>query len=933
MGRACWAVVLALLLCACASTDDTFRKSALPKPSREVVIDTMAKLAQLDNGVRLFVVPDPNARMVEVDVRHRVGSRDEPAGKAGLAHLVEHLMFTIPSGDAQGRPIFNELKQDAFSFNAWTSEDETHYTNYGPPGLLDTFLRHLGWRFDISCEDITGDLFAREREVVRNELMLRGPARRYAGALQDALVPVGHPYHSNAEVDADVLDTLTLEDVCAFASTYYVPARTDVVITGAVDPQQALQTLKAYVGDIPRGNPPPRADVPAFDATKVAKYVSMPGAQVGALIAYPMPRRHENGAMAARVAMERSRLLLGRALRRDERVELWNAFSVGGKEAPAWVVYVEVGSEADIDAVVSKVRETMASPWTSRRDPTFQYDVLRQKERQRVMHGVASIQQSAATYADYLDAPTDVLRFVGDDLAAIDGLTVGAIELSGRTYFASDRAAVIRVRPEKDDPTSRETVVEPLVYTPDRLVRPTPEDEAQANAPFPLDDVALLASVVRERFTLDNGLTVIFVRTTEVPLVRLDLVVGGGTLDSWDAPELAMLAGVGFGLDRESQDAVQAHNILVAGGGQLWTSVDAQTTTYSAQGLSIYFDQLVAAFAEHTVEAVRSSGLVDVWRDVGREARRNRAMKNSSRSNNRVFEAIYGAGHPLVQRAPETGRDFREVSTGGIEAFRRTFFRADNATLIVTGGFDTKLARRYIEAYFDPIRTRRRNTWGTPSAEREARRIPAPKPGKTRIFTRIDDAKLHAQLEQSFGLATTFASDRALLLILVEMLQFELDTIREELGATYGLYATLDDERPRIVVRGPVDGNRMAQVIPAISAAIARVYGGGQYAGRFALARRRVVEQLVADLSDPESLAVAVAAAVRAGQGESTAYALLQRVADARPADLRNAASQILAESRSVAVIEGPPRAVVGYVSARGGPPTEALPDVPTPSR
>src|SRR5690242_3880328 len=85
------------------------------------------KRAVLDNGLRLIVLPDRNTPMVHVAVRYEVGSREDPPGKAGLAHLVEHMMFQHHLLGPERPATFDLLPQLATFFNAYTNFDKTHY--------------------------------------------------------------------------------------------------------------------------------------------------------------------------------------------------------------------------------------------------------------------------------------------------------------------------------------------------------------------------------------------------------------------------------------------------------------------------------------------------------------------------------------------------------------------------------------------------------------------------------------------------------------------------------------------------------------------------------------------------------------------------------------------------------------------------------------
>src|SRR6186997_3085703 len=97
-----------------------------PPPAPNFALSLPERHARLDNGLRVVLLPDPSAELVEVDVRYEVGSKEDPPGRAGLAHLVEHLMFQQQAGPDQPS-VAAVLQQSTLSHNAFTSWDSTHY--------------------------------------------------------------------------------------------------------------------------------------------------------------------------------------------------------------------------------------------------------------------------------------------------------------------------------------------------------------------------------------------------------------------------------------------------------------------------------------------------------------------------------------------------------------------------------------------------------------------------------------------------------------------------------------------------------------------------------------------------------------------------------------------------------------------------------------
>ena len=183
--RLAMAVFAATLLAACTPATPKFAIKYAEKRG------TITK-----NGLRFVIVPDATTQMVEVDVRYDVGSREDPDGKAGLAHLVEHLMFQQRPDGATTPPLMHFLDQLTVFFNAFTNWDTTHYMTYSRNDMADNLLKIEAMRMFFGCQTISEAEFEREREVVRNEIRWRGGDARGEMERQilASIYPTGHAY-------------------------------------------------------------------------------------------------------------------------------------------------------------------------------------------------------------------------------------------------------------------------------------------------------------------------------------------------------------------------------------------------------------------------------------------------------------------------------------------------------------------------------------------------------------------------------------------------------------------------------------------------------------------------------------------------------------------------------------------------------------------
>ena len=122
----------------------------------------------LKNGLRVIVHEDRKAPIINVNVWYHVGSKDEPEGKSGFAHLFEHLMFN--GSENYDDDFFKPLQEiGASGINGTTSRDRTNYYQIVPKGGLDRILWMESDRMGHLLGAISEDKLTEQRDVVKNE--------------------------------------------------------------------------------------------------------------------------------------------------------------------------------------------------------------------------------------------------------------------------------------------------------------------------------------------------------------------------------------------------------------------------------------------------------------------------------------------------------------------------------------------------------------------------------------------------------------------------------------------------------------------------------------------------------------------------------------------------------------------------------------------
>ncbi|MGN5374437.1 M16 family metallopeptidase [Sphingomonas hankookensis] len=221
----------------------------------------------LANGLRVIVHTDRGAPVVAVSVWYNVGSKHEPAGRSGFAHLFEHLMFN-GSENVPGDYLRPLQEAGVIDFNGTTSNDRTNYYQTVPTAALDRVLFMESDRMGHLLGAVQQSVLDEQRGVVENEKR-QGDDSPYS-AISDrttrTLYPADHPYgHSVIGSMAD-LESANLADVRGWFLGHYGPNNAVLVLAGDIDAATARPLVEKYFGDIRRGpaNVRPAAPVPTL---------------------------------------------------------------------------------------------------------------------------------------------------------------------------------------------------------------------------------------------------------------------------------------------------------------------------------------------------------------------------------------------------------------------------------------------------------------------------------------------------------------------------------------------------------------------------------------------------------------------------------------------------------------------------------------------
>src|SRR6266545_514036 len=215
---------------------------------------------QLANGLKILLHEDHSVPAVSLQVWYHVGSKNDPAGRSGFAHLFEHIMFKGSENLASGE-MGDYIQSIGGRYNATTDFDRTLYFEVFPSNHLERLLWMEADR--MRALDVSEANFLSERNVVKEERRLRVDNPPFGRLFEVVMANTftTHPYKILSIGSMADLDAATIDDVRAFHATYYVPNNATLVLAGDFDPQQALAWIEKYFGPIPKAKEIPR-DIP-----------------------------------------------------------------------------------------------------------------------------------------------------------------------------------------------------------------------------------------------------------------------------------------------------------------------------------------------------------------------------------------------------------------------------------------------------------------------------------------------------------------------------------------------------------------------------------------------------------------------------------------------------------------------------------------------
>ncbi|MFN3553169.1 MAG: M16 family metallopeptidase [Novosphingobium meiothermophilum] len=831
---------LIALSAATALAVPSFAQEAKPAPLGDLVakVQIPYESFRLDNGLTVLVHTDRKAPVVAVSVWYGVGSKHEPRGKTGFAHLFEHLMFNgtenVP-GD-----FFVPLQQvGATDLNGTTWFDRTNYFQTVPTAALDMILMMESDRMGHLLGAVTQEVLDNQRAVVQNEK--RQGDNNPFGIVEyeqlENLYPSGHPYHHSTIGSMADLDSASLDDVKQWFRDNYGPNNAILVLAGDVDVATAKAKVAKWFGDIKPGPAvkPVDAPVPTLPAplaktikdqvatTRIYRMWAIPGLDNPDYLPLELGASVLGGLASSR---------LDDALVRQQKLA------------------VSVSAEAEIFAQAGQL--VIKADVTPGQDPAKVAAALDAEIARFIKEGPTAdelLRAATSATAGEIRGLERTGGFTGKAPTLAEGLLYNgdpahyrkALERTARMKPADVRAALAKwlTRPVfalTVEPGQRTEGGEARggFYTTDAMGR-QPAFYADPNLPMkgapvastgPADrsklpevgELAPLDFPTIQRATLKNGIPVYFAQRREVPTVSVRISFDAGyAADPKSAlgTQSLLLSLMDEGTEKLSSSALARERERL--GAQISLSANADLTSFQLNALSPNLAPSLGLLADVVRRPALDPAELERVR-VQKLTAISAEMKNPQALAARVLVPTLYGDYPYALPPSGLGNPdaVAKLTRDDLKAFHARWFRPDTAKIFVVGDTTLDAVVNMLDQSFGnwPANRMARpvKDFSVPIPAQKSRVILVDRPGSPQSF--IMAGKVIAAKGTDDNTALNTAND-----ILGGNFLGRINmNLREAKGWTYGAYngVTEPQERARFQVIAPVQTDRTGDALVEI---------------------------------------------------------------------------------------------------------------------
>lgn len=658
---------------------------------------------RLKNGLRVILHEDKSTPIVAVNIWYHVGSKNEVVGRTGFAHLFEHMMFQ--GSKNYNNDYFKPLQEAGASINGSTTADRTNYYEVVPSNFLELALFMEADRMGGLLDAMTMEKLNNQRDVVKNERRQNYDNQPYGTAQEKIaaiMYPKDHPYNWTTIGSLDDLTAASMDDVKAFFRQYYVPNNASLVIAGNFDQKQAKAWVEKYFGGIKNGDPITRPTPAAPKLNGEIRKTYEDSVQLSRLYMV-WPSVAQGAPDEAALDMLGSILSSGRGSRFQQNLVFGKqlsqdagAFNSTREIAGQFLVTSTARPGKSLDEIEKELNVEIEKIKKEAPTADEMARALNVIESQTIfgLQTVLGKANQMNSNAIFFGKP-DLFQQQLDEYRRV---TAADVQRVAQQYLTANRLVMSFV-PRKERAASQ---MNAPANQPTSTSSKEKEDvkKYEANLPKKGPDPTFALPAIDKR-KLSNGLNVWVVKQSELPIVSMNMVFNSGaTADPMDRAGLASYTASLLNTGTKTRSAVDIANQLQSIGASVfanagWDSanVSMQTLTKNLDAaLDIYSDVIQnPAFPDAELEQLRRRALVGL---IQRKDNPNAISAN-------VYNTLlYGKNHPYGKSLTGDEASVKSLKKAEIEKFYATYYRPNNATLIVVGNVDAKSIVPKLETTF-----------------------------------------------------------------------------------------------------------------------------------------------------------------------------------------------------------------------------------------
>ena len=653
----------------------------------------------LDNGLRVVVHEDRKAPLVAVSIWYHVGSKDEPAGKTGFAHLFEHIMFN--GSENYNKDWFGALEDvGATGLNGTTWFDRTNYFQTVPSTALEMILWMESDRMGHLLGALTQDKLDEQRGVVQNEKR-QGDNQPYGMMEYSTLagmLPADHPYRHSTIGSMEDLEAASLDTAKQWFKDYYGAANAVLVLAGDVDLETAKALTTKYFGDIPAGPPvtQSKANAPKLATNKREIMYDR----------VPQPR------------IDRNWVAPGRTTRDSVLLDLAAKVLGGGKTSRLYKRMID-DLQLATSASASNQEHELMNFYSVTVDAKADADLARVEQEMNAV--IADFLAKGPTVAELERAKTGIKANIVRGIEQIGGWSGKAVTLAEGALYADDPGFILKqldwleaATPQDVLRAARDVMTAgnyQLTVLPFAEYTTTAGIDRSAGVPAVTSSPDLTFPAVQET-TLRNGMKLVVAERHTVPVVEIAVQFDAGyAADNTAGGKLGASSFTSSMLDEGTQrrTATQIAEELESLGATMGAgaNLDVSSVQMSAlkekltPSLDILADVIRnPAFSQAEIDKLRKRWLAGIQQEKANPVQLALRL---------LPPEIYGEGHAYA--VPFTGsgtvESITSLTRNDLTSFHSKWLRPDNATIFVVGDTTMNEIKPLLEAAF--------NRWNAPS--------------------------------------------------------------------------------------------------------------------------------------------------------------------------------------------------------------------------